>query len=960
MSALTLEPVSVAEAVDTGSLIGDGAVEIDSKLEDGRFFITEGHDQAGNGSLGFRGEVAGNSAIVRRSYDGPGLLTFSWWIWASVGERLALHADGEQLFRTSSNGNYGFVQESFRLPEGQGQRLEWKMQYGENPWNPMYLDDIHFSTASDPSLAPALGLPSDTELFTTAPFNGNDAAWAAVVAQAVVTHDGESAVAIDAAPLAQGDPASASERRTITLPITGPAIATFWSRSALPREASFASFVSGERVAQIDGSSDWTETSVAIPVGTQTLRWELITNDADLSEGHTVWLDDVVISQPSGSVPEALDADFLTWSVSGVNVLEGDLFGASGEDAVLLFGGLNNAPGPWVEAKTQGAGVLRFASRGSVGRAGGSAGSIGLNGVLVGGVAAAREWQLHEITLPPGDNAVRVSAGEGAELWLDAFSFAPAREVTIAEALDAPELVFQEGPRSAGTGAWIALGDLGTSFDGDDSLMLDAFPFQGRVADVRTEVEGPARISFKHTQQIEVIVDGASTERRFFASPEGGWTTQHLSIPFGRHRIGWVASGNKIRSRLDSVAVTPVEIDGVPGAALDTGPDRAWIAFGDVPWKVVTGPGETFDGIDALMVDGASGSATFNHLLQTSVDGPAIVRFAARVNGRFSDSENWIFTADLRAAGDNGGYSHSIPLLVGDWRVYDLPVQRGRWTLSFSGSAPSDRSYSIDAVSVTPVELDLAEAVGAPGLVWRTGGDAPWLTQPSVSGPSSVEVVSGQLVPGESSWIETVIEGPAKFQFSWRSFNFNRSDAVSLQIDGEQIASLGNTFGSLTGPWQVGEGPHTIRWEFSQGRLNGPLAVPGAAVVNGFTIVDNFEKWAEARAIPAQVAGTAADADFDGLSNIVEFVLGTDPRRGNDNTLTVTSTIYGIEISYLGLPGLDTGQTVGVQVSAGLVDWQDVPTEEIYDGNATPFVRHRARLETDLQQLYVRLTVSDE
>ncbi|MDA0811312.1 MAG: hypothetical protein O3C21_02815, partial [Verrucomicrobia bacterium] len=624
---LRVEPVTLEETLDSGNTEGDGAVEVDfGDGPAGHFTIADGHDLAGNGGLSFSGNQQNAVGRVLRTYDGPGLLTFSWAIWAGLGETLTLRRDGMQLFRTASLGNFGYAQQSIRLAAGAGQELVWIMQYQDNPWNPFALDDIHYSTAVDASLVSALDLPGGTELFATAPFDGIAAARDAVLAQSATTHDGADAVKFDASPLAAGDP---RERRTLTLPVAGPALVSYWARSALPLEASLVTTVSGERAAQSDdGTGDWRRFEISVPSGEQTVRWELATNGATMQPGDAAFLDEVAIFHPSGDVRGALDVDFADGT--GAHAFSVPAAASDGEDSVVLFGRLDNDGGPQVSADLTGPGVLSFAIRGSSGYGAGSAAVVQLNGVFKNLEPIGYSWVVKGITLPPGSHTVQFGVTRKSELWLDRFVFTPARVTDFAEALDAPGLTFTAGPRAVGGVGWTALAGLSTSLNGEDAVILDRLPVGGGTADLRATIQGPARVSFSYRDWINVWIDndGSDWWAGWQPSPAGGdWNRGHLLLPAGAHSVDWTATSNLVAAALDDLKVEPLAVDPV-AAALDMDAGLPWTAYGSAPWGISTDPSDTRDGEDALVVElpGAGDSA----FLRTSVEGPATVRFFAR------------------------------------------------------------------------------------------------------------------------------------------------------------------------------------------------------------------------------------------------------------------------------------------------------------------------------------------
>ncbi|MGK0190371.1 MAG: hypothetical protein ACI9R3_006197 [Verrucomicrobiales bacterium] len=481
-------------------------------------------------------------------------------------------------------------------------------------------------------------------------------------------------------------------------------------------------------------------------------------------------------------------------------------------------------------------------------------------------------------------------------------------------------------------------------------LMLNAYPFANRTADIRTEVIGPARVSFDYHGNVHVVLGDRPDAQRLFLFSRDEWSTHHLIVPEGMHQIGWIVVGNSVRSSLDALVITPLTGNETPGTALDTGAARQWTASGNAPWEIVTGPSETFDGIDALRLTVVPGGQSIGSSLSTTVEGPALVRFAARVSGDSSYNQGWQFSA--------GGVS----IHASDWQVYEIAMGRGIQSVNFTDTGVLNRSLYLDAFSVTPISIDLNEATGAPGLVWRTSEEAPWIGQPSASAlgfsrPGSVEAVSGAVAFQQDSWLETTIAGPAVFQFSWDYRHFKLFDHFRLLIDGEAVARLDESPGSKIGSWQVGDGEHTLRWVYHQGSsVTDPIA---SAVIHGFTIIDDFDSWARAHALQDNLNQPNQDADFDGITNMVEFVLGTDSRFADPDALVVEQTIYGVDISFVELRRHDTGKRAQLQVSSDLVTWSEVATSEYFDPSRPSLIRRHARVDPSVSEIFIRIAVVD-
>ena len=891
----------------------------------GTFFRTEGHDPAGNGALGFTGQKGHNSATISRNYEGPGLLTFSWNIWADEGETISVNANENLLLQTTSRGFYGFSHEAFELDSG-SQQLVWEMRYKSNPWNPIYLDDVHFSTPADSSIAGALGLPENSNVFTS----GN----AALSAQADVTHSPGDAIAIAANPDLSG------ERRTISLRIEGPAIITAWSKTTLPLEASLATFVAGERVTQLDGTSDWTMSMITVPEGDQIVRWELIANDAPVEANHTAWLDDIHIDKEApASLSEAIEFA-VTRSRGSVHSINSAGAALDGEDAIVVFGGKKSTDDNWIELKAQGPGVLQFAARGEEGSGAGRAGWVSLNGAHIFPGDISESWTVQQVFVPEGTNTLRLGAVRRSEFWLDQVRFVRAQEVSVSEALDAPG----PGIRFGTVSNWTPLTNLAISADAEDSLVLNAFPFANRTAQLSANIDGPARLSFYHQNHVGLFKDARSLN--IAPADQDLWTQQHLFLPEGIHTLKWQTSGNRIQAGLDKFELKPFAKN--PFAeALDTSVDQKWIAHGRSEWEIVTGA-ESWDGSDALQANTPVGEAGVNAALRTMVSGPAMVRFRANIAGPdFQD--DWALAVTLRRTdSENGFLQYHRVVRTNGWQEIAIPVRYGDWEWALtSESGYGVTSITVDTFSVSEPQVPLPEGTGAPGLQWRTGGDAPWFGQPSPDSITGVEAVSGILNRGEISWLETTVKGPLRIQFQTDIISGNRNDRLRFSIDG-----TAQNINARTMP--IEEGEHVLRWEYTLS----PGEEPGSAVtLYDFRILDDYDTWMIALNLPQALAGKEQDPDADGLNNVIEFWLGLDPLIAQKDAFKLEPTPHGMRVVFLAQPWL--ADEVQLQASSDLFEWQSIPTRQFYFADQPSTLSHFGATVPQNKQRFFRISAPD-
>jgi autotransporter-associated beta strand protein len=187
---------------------------------------------------------------------------------------------------------------------------------------------------------------------------------------------------------------------------------------------------------------------------------------------------------------------------------------------------------------------------------------------------------------------------------------------------------------------------------------------------------------------------------------------------------------------------------------------------------------------------------------------------------------------------------------------------------------------------------------------------ADWTAAPSLS--AGAVTIAGAL---------TVVVGEnALANFTDAAASFTILSASSLTVTNPAGLTVDDTaFTTGTGTWSVQQDGNTLKLVYT----------PGPA---------NFAAWASAFTSPAlSPSGAADDADFDGLSNAVEFVIGGDPRVSSQAGKPTSSVAAGvITFSFNREDSSETPDvTTIVQVSNDLVDWTTEPSYTVGATTAT-------------------------
>lgn len=139
------------------------------------------------------------------------------------------------------------------------------------------------------------------------------------------------------------------------------------------------------------------------------------------------------------------------------------------------------------------------------------------------------------------------------------------------------------------------------------------------------------------------------------------------------------------------------------------------------------------------------------------------------------------------------------------------PTDSGEYALLIHN--PAGRARASVQLMVTNL---LGWALNATNLIWTTGGDLPWVAETDISYDGVASAQSGVIEPGQVSWIETTVKGPATIGY-WCNVP---SDGLGSDLN----VFVGETreLGTFTyGQWQhyfvaVPRGVHQVRWSYEK------------------------------------------------------------------------------------------------------------------------------------------------
>ena len=265
--------------------------------------------------------------------------------------------------------------------------------------------------------------------------------------------------------------------------------------------------------------------------------------------------------------------------------------------------------------------------------------------------------------------------------------------VTLAEALDATDLVWTSG----GAAGWS--GETGTTHDGIDAAASGVID-DSQESWVETTVTGPGVLTFWWKVSSEASFDllrfARNGAEQFNISGEVGWQQRNVSIPSGDQTLRWRYTKDSSegfgtdQGWLDQVVFTPQTL----AVALDNS-GLSWTTGGGASWSYQTSV--THDGVDAA----ASGTVLDDQfsLLQTTVQGPGTLRFWWKVSSELD--------YDYLLLGVDGYVSNYISGEVG-WTQVSQVIPPGnhsvQWEYSkdVSDYSGSDKGWVDQVVYVAP------------------------------------------------------------------------------------------------------------------------------------------------------------------------------------------------------------------------------------------------------------------
>ena len=334
-------------------------------------------------------------------------------------------------------------------------------------------------------------------------------------------------------------------------------------------------------------------------------------------------------------------------------------------------------------------------------------------------------------------NAVGTVTSAAASLSLSA-------NVSLSQALEGPGLTFTTG----GTGQpW--KGQTGVTHDGSDAGQSGAVN-DSTYSWVKTSVIGPAPISFwwkvsseQDHDYLKLMVDGVEQIK---ISGEVDWQQIIYDVPSGTHDVQWRYSKN---------------------SSLADGQDRGWVD--QIYFGTNTEPPQVTLDPPRILIQPISQTVDVGDTVDISVavTGSMPMHYFWRRDG----------TNTVVDGGNVGGAT------TAELTLYNvLSSQGGNYSVIVSNAA-GVISSAAGRLTVSPI-VDLAEAVDAPQLFLTTGGDAAWVGHTAVTHDGTDAARNGLLSDGQSSTMDTMLNGPGTLKFWWKVSSETNADALTFSVNG--------------------------------------------------------------------------------------------------------------------------------------------------------------------------------
>jgi len=262
-------------------------------------------------------------------------------------------------------------------------------------------------------------------------------------------------------------------------------------------------------------------------------------------------------------------------------------------------------------------------------------------------------------------------------------------------------------------------------------------------------------------------------------------------------------------------------------------------------------------------------------------------------------------TFNISATNNNGTTTEEITLLTADEDTPGIPLAVDISSQSFSHSGNSD---------------------------WM------WTTACNPTSSNSFILQSGNIEDDETSTIQTTLTGPGTLHFDWAVSSEQNFDFLIVSINNIELEAISGNTSFTKKSIIIPSGNHTITWTYSKDLSVSEYYDSGYIDRIRYSAANSYEAFIDNH-LPDQEytpeAQPLADNDNDGIDNLTEFFLGTNPTTLTNNPPIITThsaTQSTIEITTN--PNL-TGINHVFQTSLDLKTWNPLTPSTLTQTSTT-------------------------
>ena len=601
---------------------------------------------------------------------------------------------------------------------------------------------------------------------------------------------GQAGEARDGGDAARSGAVANSGSASVQVTLAGPGTVSWWWKVSSQTNGDFLRFYIGStEVTNISGEVDWREQSVAVPSGSQTLRWTYQKNSGTVGGQDRAWVDEVLFSP---------QAPAMTTHPTNVVVEQG-------QSAVFSAAASGTPPLSYVWQRDD----------------------VDLvSGPGVSGVNSATLTLANVQPAQAGNYSVRVSNAEGSATSSNA-ALVVSRTVSLAEAVDWSGTTIG----TSGNLPWV--GQTGVSHDQADAARSGLIT-HSQTSSMLSTSTGPGTVSFwwKVSSQLDsdllrFYLNGTEQGR---ISGESNWTWRTFNLGAGTQTLEWRYSKNtststgQDRGWVDEIVIVTNAVAALPVIAVQP-VSRTVIAPASVAFQV-----------------GAIGSAPLGY--QWLRDGVALTNgggITGVITTNLAISATTASHAGLysvvvsNAAGTTASLPATLTVIAAPV-ITNMPVDRHvvagasvSFTVGAMGSAPLSYQWQFNGTNLTnggkfsgatSATLTITAVTAAQeGLYSVTVSNAAGVAssaQAQVLVRHWEAVRSGVVGHGGNTVLETSVTGPGELRFSWRVSSETNNDAFLFLLDGAELGRLSGEVDWRGEVFAVPAGSHTLRWRYEK------------------------------------------------------------------------------------------------------------------------------------------------